>query len=223
MKKAYAYIRVSGRGQEQREGPKMQKKAIFDYASKNGIEIAGFFEDVHTGTVENRPELAKMLYSLEQNGLDVHTVLIHRLDRLARDLMVQEFIIRDMNKIGIKLVSVHEGEDLASNDPNRKMHRQIMGTFAEYEKSMLVLKLKIARQRVKAKTGRCEGNKGYDITNPKLIDRLRELHRKPRKQKRRSCQQIADELNQDEKFTSRSGKPFTRHLINHLLKQYRMK
>ncbi len=36
-----------------------------------------------------------------------------------------------------------------------------MGAFHEYEKQMIVVKLRGARQRTKAKQGRCEGRKPY--------------------------------------------------------------
>jgi hypothetical protein len=39
--------------------------------------------------------------------------------------------------------------------------RQIMGSFFEYEKTRVVIKLRGARQRQKARTGRCEGAKPY--------------------------------------------------------------
>jgi DNA invertase Pin-like site-specific DNA recombinase len=51
--------------------------------------------------------------------------------------------------------------DLLQNDASRIMMRQIFGAVAQYEKAMIVGKLRGARQRVKAKTGRCEGRKHY--------------------------------------------------------------
>jgi hypothetical protein len=67
-----------------------------------------------------------------------------KLDCLARDLMIQEHIIADLQRRGINLISVAE-PDLRSDDPSRKMMRQIMGAIAEYDKSMVVLKLRGAR------------------------------------------------------------------------------
>ena len=46
----------------------------------------------------------------------VRIVIIEKLDRLARDLMVQESIIADLRKYGFELVSVGES-DLMANDP----------------------------------------------------------------------------------------------------------
>ena len=40
--------------------------------------------------------------------------------------------------------------DLCSNEPSRKLMRQIMGAFSEYEKQMIILKLNGARARIRA-------------------------------------------------------------------------
>jgi DNA invertase Pin-like site-specific DNA recombinase len=90
--------------------------------------------------------------------------------------MVQETIIGDLRKRGIELVSVAE-PDLCSDDPSRKLVRQIFGAISEYEKCMIVLKLRGARQRMKARTGRCEGMKafGEGRTERKAVSRILEL------------------------------------------------
>lgn len=48
-----------------------------------------------------------------------------------------------------------------ANDPTRILVRQMMGAIAQYEKSQIVLKLRGARLRKRAKDGRCEGRKPY--------------------------------------------------------------
>jgi hypothetical protein len=54
----------------------------------------------------------------------VRVNVIEKLDRLAHDLTMQETIIGDLRKLGIELVSVAE-PDLCSDDPRRKLVRQI--------------------------------------------------------------------------------------------------
>jgi hypothetical protein len=53
----------------------------------------------------------------------------------------------------------------------------MMGAFAEYEKTMIVLKLRAARMRAKAKHGRCEGRKPFGSTTVEqaTIARMRAL------------------------------------------------
>jgi DNA invertase Pin-like site-specific DNA recombinase len=159
--KAFAYLRVSGRGQVEGDGFPRQKAAIKAYADAHSVRIARYFqEEGVSGTkdLENRPALTELMLALHSNG--VTTVIVEKLDRLARDLMIQETIVADLRKSGFTLISVAE-PDLCSDDPSRKLVRQIFGAISEYERAMIVLKLKASRQRMRAKTGRCEGRKPY--------------------------------------------------------------
>ena len=63
-------------------------------------------------------------------------------------------------KRGFELISVSE-PDLCSSDPYRAAMRQMLGVFAELDRKTIVLKLRAARQRMRARTGRCEGRKPY--------------------------------------------------------------
>jgi DNA invertase Pin-like site-specific DNA recombinase len=210
--KAFAYIRVSGKGQVEGTGLDRQEEAIKAYASAHSIELCGTFADEGvSGTLEIRPALAKLLLSLEENGHGVKTVLIEKVDRLARDLMIQEAIISDLKKKGFQLISVHEGDDLLSNDPTRTMIRQILGAVAQYDKSMTVLKLQIARAKCRQLNGKCEGRKSYTETDPALVERIRELSSTGNNSKA-----IAAYFNQNGTRT-RTGKEFTASAIRQIL------
>ncbi len=158
MPKAFAYLRVSGKSQIDGDGFRRQLETIRAYAKEHGIKIIRVFEErgvSGTKDMEDRPAFIEMMSALLSNG--VRTVLIEKLDRLARDLMIQETIISDMRKRGLELISVHE-PDLLQDDPTRTLLRQMMGAVAQYEKTMLVLKLRGARNRIKAAGGHGEGN-----------------------------------------------------------------
>src|SRR5450432_1163859 len=151
MTKAFAYLRVSGKGQVNGDGFPRQLSAIKAYAKAQDIQIVRVFrEEGVPGATElaNRPAFVEMMTALHTNG--TRLVLIEKLDRLARDLMIQETIIGDLRKNNFELISVAE-PDLLKDDPSRKLMRQIFGAIAEYEKTMIVLKLRGARVRAKAK------------------------------------------------------------------------
>jgi DNA invertase Pin-like site-specific DNA recombinase len=177
MTKAFAYLRVSGRGQIEGDGFTRQLTAIKAYASAHDIRIVKVFREEGVGgatDLENRPALMELLEALAADG--VKTVLIEKLDRLARDLMVQETIIGDLQKRGFQLISVAE-PDLLQTDPTRVLMRQIFGAIAQYEKAMIVAKLRGARERQKARTGVCEGRKpfGFYEGEEGTLNRMREL------------------------------------------------
>ena len=179
MTKAFAYLRVSGKGQLEGDGFPRQLAAIKKHAAANDIKIARIFrEEGVSGTkdLENRPALQDLLVALHSNGTKL--VLVERLDRLARDLMIQESIIADMKRHGFEIVSVAE-PDLCSDDPSRTLMRHVLGAFAQYERAIIVQKLRGARQRNRAKTGRCEGRKPFG-TRPgenEVIDRMKVLRK----------------------------------------------
>ena len=80
----------------------------------------------------DRPASQEMMTALHSNGVDV--VLIEKLDRLARDLMVQESVFADLRRYGFELISVHEPDLMATNH-TRVLIRQMMGALAQYDKS----------------------------------------------------------------------------------------
>jgi DNA invertase Pin-like site-specific DNA recombinase len=211
MERVFGYVRVSSPGQVGGDGFDRQVEAIAAYAKAHRLEVVNVYrEEGVSGTSETRPALATLMVDLEQNGHGVKMVIVERLDRLARDLMVQEAVIQDFQRHGFDLISATEGPDLLSGDPTRKLIRQVFGAVAEYDKSMLVLKLRAARERVKAKTGKCDGRKGYYETDhgKVVLARIKQLKRKRRDMKSLSATDIAEVLNQEGLMTL-TGKPWT--------------
>jgi DNA invertase Pin-like site-specific DNA recombinase len=178
VRKAIGYLRVSGRSQIDGDGFPRQETAIRAYAKAHDIRIVQLFQEKGvSGTKEmaDRPAFIAMMEALHGNG--VKLVLVESLSRLARDLMVQESILHDLKRNGFELISVAE-PDLCGDDASRKCMRQIMGAFHEYEKQMLVVKLRGARQRTKTKRGSCEGRKPYGLYpgEAETLKRIQELH-----------------------------------------------
>lgn len=212
--KAFGYIRVSGKGQIQGDGFPRQEAEIRAYAAAHDIHLTRWFKEHGiSGTTEldDRPALLEMLEALAANGIKL--VLIEKLDRLARDLMVQETIISDLRKRGFELVSATE-PDLLQNDPARTLMRQIFGAIAQYEKAMIVAKLRGSRERARLRKGRCEGRKPYGTSEDerRIIIRMQEL-----RQEGLGFDRIAAALDQ-EGHKPRSGKQWHGLVVNRIMK-----
>jgi DNA invertase Pin-like site-specific DNA recombinase len=194
--------RVSGESQLKGDGFTRQKSAIKKWAEANSVKIVRWFEEKGvSGTVLERPALSDMMVALMSNG--VHLVVVEKLDRIARDQMVQESIIQSLLKNGFELASAAPGEEnLCGNDPDRKLMRTIMGAIAEYDKQMLVLKLRAAKQRMKTKAGWSEGRKpfGFREDEQEIIARMKSLRAAGG-----NWENISNPLNA-EGFKTRSGK-----------------
>jgi len=230
---AYGYVRVSGKGQIGGHGPERQRAAIKRYAKAHKLRLVEFFTDAGvsgTNELADRPGLGRLLHAVETNG--VRTVLIERLDRLARDLVVQELIVADLRKHDVELISATEGPDLDSDDPSRKLVRQIMGAVAEYDKTVLVLKLAAAREAKRKADGKCEGRKAYGEVDPReaeAVERIRQFRDKRRTIRdaegrvvKRSGQvlgyrRIAQQLDR-EGYPTRQGGPWSRSTVSQIVK-----
>lgn len=217
---AVSYVRVSGKGQAEGDGPERQRLAIERFAKASKLAIVEEYSDLGvSGAKElaDRPGLARLIDRLESNG--VRTVVVERADRLARDLMVQEVILGQFVKIGARIVTA-DGVDLtSSDDPTRRLIRQVLGAVAEFEKNVLVLKLRAARERKRFKGERVEGVKPYGHLPAEraVIDRMRQLRRKPANGKRLSVARIAAQLNLDG-HRNRAGREWSAQLVHHVLK-----
>jgi DNA invertase Pin-like site-specific DNA recombinase len=177
----FSYIRVSGLGQVDKDGPIRQRKAIVDFCVKYTLtHAAEFFEGGVSGTIDgmDRPQFAEMLTKADTfnagcflSSLHIDGIVVECMDRLARDLMVSELLLRECRNRNIKVFCADQGEltDVASDsgDPTRTMFRQILGAIAQWNKSVTVNKLRGARVRARANGGRCEGRKPYGLIDPK--------------------------------------------------------
>ncbi len=143
----YGYARVSTRGQA-RDGNSLEAQR--ESLHKAGAEIV--FCDSHTGAKESRPELDKLLASIG-NG---DTLLVSKLDRIARSVAHGEMIISDLLSRDITVNILNMG--VLDNTPIGKLARQIFFAFAEFERDIIFERTQegkeIARQNPSFREGR---------------------------------------------------------------------
>lgn len=217
--KAFGYVRVSGEGQAKGHGPQRQRELIEQYVAGSGYDLVQVYEDVYSGTKDDRPEFAAMLAAMMGNGVKV--VIVECLDRLARDLLIQSTLLAKLAAEGLTLIAANTGEDVTAamqEDPMRKAMVQIQGVFAELDRNMIVRKLRKAREAKREKSGRCEGRKPYGFREGEqaVLKRIRQLRRKPRFGKRLPPSKIASVLNA-EGYRNRSGREWTTEHIRKLM------
>jgi DNA invertase Pin-like site-specific DNA recombinase len=183
--RALAYGRVSGRGQIDGDGFPRQRDTIARYVRTHGLDVVGEYRDAGvsgTRDLDDREGLAELIQHIRSNG--VRLVLVERADRLARDLLVSEVILGQFRDLGVRVVAADSGTDLtaADEDPTGELIRQVLGAVSQFEKSVIVAKLRAARVQQRRQTGRCEGRKpfGARLGEQAVLHRLRQLHRKPR-------------------------------------------
>ena len=221
--KAVTYLRVSGKGQIDGDGFPRQRETVARYAKAAGFELVGEYRDEGvsgTKDLDDREGLSDCLARIRSNG--VRVVLVERADRLARDLIVGELILNQFRDLGVKVIAADAGTELTAgdDDPTRTLIRQVLGAVAQFEKAVIVSKLKAARVRKRRDTGRCEGRKPFG-TRPgeaEVVALIQKLRRKPRGGERLSFAAIAARLNADG-VTTRTGKPWAAETVRGIVQR----
>lgn len=92
-------------------------------------------------------------------------VLVYRLDRLARDMVLQETVLADLHRHGKQLHSCSPTEDAHlvddPTDPTRKLVRQILGSLSAYESAVIRMRMEAGRLRKELAGGYTGGEPPY--------------------------------------------------------------
>ena len=141
------YGRVSTRGQA-RDGNSLEyQKEVLCAAGAEKL-----FFDTYTGKVTDRPELDKMLKVLKKGD----TLVVTKLDRIARSVVGGSNLINELNDKGVSVNILNMG--IIDDTPTGKLLRNVMLSFAEFERDMIVQRTQegkaIAKKRPDYREGR---------------------------------------------------------------------
>ena len=116
------YIRVSSTGQN-------TDRQLAD------INLDTVFTDKVSGKDKNRPELIRCLAHL-RNGDTLH---VHSIDRLARNLKDLQTIVEELTSKGVAVRFYKESLTFegAGASPMNKLMLQMLGAFAEFERTLI--------------------------------------------------------------------------------------
>ena len=223
-RQAVAYLRTSSaasstekREDEFRDSDARQRKAIETYAKSAKIEIVEeFYDEAVSGAdlIDSRPGFKEMLERLLSNG--VRTIIVETANRFARDLIVQEVGFKMLKERGIELIAADKPDAFLDDTPTSTLVRQIIGAVSQFEKAMLVSKLRGARDRKRATGVKVEGRKSHAEIRPEVVELARKLRRKKPKGSQLSFRAIACELCR-QGFVNKRGHKFSASAIASML------
>ena len=159
-----AYLRVSTDQQD----VKSQKEAVRIWAKTNHVPITEirFYEDKKSGTTTDRPQLQRLIWAVDKGRID--TVVVFRLDRLARNLRDGLSILADLADKGIRVVSISENIDFGSS--TGRLIASILLAVASFERDSIVERIKAGMAASKA-SGKHIGRP----QNKKRLEKIRKM------------------------------------------------
>lgn len=99
-----------------------------------GLKLDKVFTDKASGKSAERPALLDMLTYVR----DGDTIIVHSMDRLARDLDDLRKLVKQLTNKKVKIKFVKESLEFTGEDsPMSNLLLSVMGAFAEFERSLI--------------------------------------------------------------------------------------
>lgn len=214
------YLRVSTESQLDGYGLDVQEQACRAYAEAHNLtSVATFVDAGVSGTkpAVERPGLLGALELLAENKASA--LLAARLDRVAREVGVQEAILGRVWGLGCEVHTVDVGciprDD--PDDPMRTAMRQMAAVFAQLDRAMITKRLRDGRRRKAELGGKAHGAYpyGWSKTGPIPEERAIIAEIIGCLAAGQTLQAVADQLNQAGKVT-RWGRPWTVRTVHNI-------
>ena len=170
-KKVAIYTRVSTADQH----PEMQELELRDYVASRNWTIHRIYCDKGvSGAVEKRPGLDAMMTDCRRRKVDV--VIVWKFDRFARSLKQLLNALELFRQLGIGFVSCTEAIDTSL--PHGEMLFQIIGAIAQWERSLIVERVKAGLQHAR--------QQGKRLGRPSLLELKPDEVKKLRNERKRN-------------------------------------
>lgn len=99
-----------------------------------GLKLDKVFQDKISGKSIERPALADMLSYVR----DGDTIIVHSMDRLARNLDDLRLLVKNLTSKQIKVKFIKENLEFTGDDsPMSNLLLSVMGAFAEFERALI--------------------------------------------------------------------------------------
>ncbi len=159
MKKVAIYARVSTLDQD----PELQLRDLRDFIERHpDYELYKEFIDYASGSKESRPKFDELKKEIHKRKFDV--LLVWKFDRLARSTRMLVEVLDQLQSKGMDFVSYTQNIDTST--PIGKAMFTMVSAFAEFEKSLIVERVKAGMQVAKSR--------GVHVGRPSLSDDIRE-------------------------------------------------
>lgn len=165
----YARVSTTGKGQD----VELQLVELRTVAAQRGWVIAAeYIDDGVSGTKASRPALDRMMVDATKGKFDL--VAVWKLDRLGRSLQNLLAVLDDLRRHDVGFVSLRDA-GIDTTTPGGRLMLQMIGAFAEFERALIVERVKAGVAKAQASGKHC-GRPRNDLDLRPAVALLREGH-----------------------------------------------
>lgn len=129
----------------------MQTHELRQYAAAMQWTVVEYSEKM--SSVKKRPQLDKLMADARLRKFDI--VLVWKLDRFGRSLQQLLDNISTLDSLGVRFICPSQGIDTDRNNPGARLMMHMLGAFAEFERSIIVERVRAGVAEAKRKGKHC--------------------------------------------------------------------
>ena len=177
MTLVFGYVRASTLEEVKQGSNERQKEILQRFFNDRGWEYRIYEDRAKSGANMEREDLKRMTRDIE--AMKPYAIVVTKIDRYARSVIDLLNSIQELEQKGVGFISVQDS-GIDTTSPNGRLLLQILGAFAEFERTMINSRTSAGREKAKAKgvkfgrpslkTSRSKGGKYID---PKKVLELK--------------------------------------------------
>lgn len=143
MKRAAVYMRVSTAGQEKEETHESQWIELEERIKDDGALILPehkYLDNGWSGAILERPDLDRMRIAARNKEFDI--IYIYDRSRLARRFVYQEIVLEELEKVGVKVISLHDTNGTTMED---QLMGGMMGLIYEFDRKKIAERMRLGK------------------------------------------------------------------------------
>lgn len=113
-----------------------QKREVQQWIIRNGWTLLHEYEDqAVSGGKNDRPALNRLLLDARARKFDC--IVVYKLDRLGRSVLHLSNTIKDLDRWGVRFVSISQNIDTDKSNPTSRLLLHILAAVAEWERETI--------------------------------------------------------------------------------------
>ena len=162
--KVALYARVSTTDQD----CAMQIQELREFCERRGWILAAEYVDTGwSGAKKSRPQFDKLMAAARLHKFDI--ILVWKLDRFGRSVSNFVEAIQSLDTWGVRFICASQTIDTDNNNPGSKLLMTVLAAVAEFERSMIVERVKAGMKAAQRRGVHC-GRTALVIDSKKVLE-----------------------------------------------------
>jgi putative DNA-invertase from lambdoid prophage Rac len=113
-----------------------QLDALRGYVAARGWKIQGEYVETMSGAKDNRPQMLRLMEAARLRAIDC--IVVWKMDRWGRSMPHFVMSVQELRTLGVRFIAITQGIDTDESSPAGRLMMNMLASFAEFERELIV-------------------------------------------------------------------------------------